>query len=168
MIERAVAQAIMMYCLTDETIEWIADQSVAYWERYDQDLQIEAMESELAESKRAAKNILKAIEAGIITETTRSRLLELEAQQSELNAKIQAAKADEVKVDRDDLVATLRALRKGDVEDKQFQADLFRLFLVCVYVYDDDTAISSQLHRRPQHRGNSSGSWRKRRYTRKP
>ena len=50
-IERAVAQAIMMYCLTDETIEWIADQSVAYWERYDQDLQIEAMESELAERK---------------------------------------------------------------------------------------------------------------------
>ena len=137
-IERAVAQAIMMYCLTDETIEWIADQSVAYWERYDQDLQIEAMESELAESKRAAKNILKAIEAGIITETTRSRLLELEAQQSELNAKIQAAKADEVKVDRGDLVATLRALRKGDVEDKQFQADLFRLFLICAYVYDDN------------------------------
>ena len=115
-IERAVARAIMMYCLTDETIEWIADQSVAYWERYDQDLQIEAMESELAESKRAAKNILKAIEAGIITE----------------------AKADEVKVDRDDLVATLRALRKGDVEDKQFQADLFRLFLICAYVYDDN------------------------------
>ena len=137
-IEQAVARAIMMYCLTDDTIEWIADQSVAYWERYNQELHIQAMEDELAESKRAAKNILKAIEAGIITETTRSRLLELEDQQADLNVKIQVAKADVVKVDRDGVAATLRSLRKGNVKDRAFLSELFRLFLICVYVYDDN------------------------------
>ena len=139
-IEQAVARAIMMYCLTDEIIEWLADQSVAYWERYSEDLHIQAMEDELAESKRAAKNILKAIEAGIITETTRSRLLELEEQQAELNAKLQVARAEAemCKIDRADVASSLRSLRKGDVKDRLFLNELFRLFLVCAYVYDDD------------------------------
>ena len=30
-IEPAVAQAIKMYCLTDDVIAWIADRTVEYW-----------------------------------------------------------------------------------------------------------------------------------------
>lgn len=137
-IERAVAQAIMIYCLTDDVIEWIADQTMAYWDRHDKNLQIEALENELAANKKATSNLLKAIEAGIITETTKSRLLELENEQAQLNSKLQAARADEVKIDRSDLVASLYLLRSGDVRDKKFQAELFRTFLLCVYVYDDN------------------------------
>ena len=137
-IERAVAQAIMMYCLTDEVIEWIADQTMAYWEQHDKDLQIEAIENELAANQKATTNMLKAIEAGIITEATKTRLLELENEQASLNARLQAARADEVKVDRNDLVASLQLLRSGDVEDKKFQAELFRTFLICAYVYDNN------------------------------
>ena len=128
----------MIYCLTDEVIEWIADQTMAYWEQHDKDLQIEAIENELAVNQKATTNMLKAIEAGIITETTKSRLLELENEQAKLNARLQAARADTVKIDRGDLVASLQLLRSGDVEDKKFQAELFRTFLVCAYVYDDD------------------------------
>ena len=137
-IERAVAQAIMMYCLTDEVIEWIADQTMAYWEQHDKNLQIEAIENELAANQKATTNMLKAIEAGIITEATKTRLLELENEQASLNARLQAARADEVKVDRNDLVASLQLLRTGDVQDKKFQAELFRTFLICAYVYDDN------------------------------
>ena len=137
-IERAVAQAIMIYCLTDEVIEWIADQTMAYWEQHDKDLQIETIENELAANQKATTNMLKAIEAGIITEATKTRLLELENEQASLNARLQAARADEVKVDRNDLVASLQLLRSGDVEDKKFQAELFRTFLICAYVYDNN------------------------------
>lgn len=137
-IEQAVAQAIMIYCLTDEVIEWIADQTMAYWEQHDKDLQIEAIENELAANQKATTNMLKAIEAGIITEATKTRLLELENEQASLNARLQAARADEVKVDRNDLVASLQLLRTGDVQDKKFQAELFRTFLICAYVYDDN------------------------------
>ena len=137
-IEQAVAEAIMTYCLTDEVIDWIADQTMTYWEQHDNNLQIDALENELAANKKSVSNLLKAIEAGIITETTKARLLELENEQAQLNARLQAARADEVKIDRADLVASLQLLRSGDIHDKKFQAELFKTFLLCVYVYDDN------------------------------
>lgn len=137
-IEPAVAQAIKMYCLTDEAIAWIADKTVEYWNSHDRALNIESMEDELVASKRASANLMRALEAGIITETTRARLQELETEQSQLTAKIRAAKAEIVNVDRDDLVASLEMFRSGDIYDKDFTAELFRTFLVAVYLYDDN------------------------------
>lgn len=137
-IEPAVAQAIRMYCLTDDAIAWIADHAVAYWEAEDRALHIEAMEEELTAAKKAAKNLLHAIEIGIITETTRARLLELEKEQSRLENQISAARAQIVHIDRDELVATLILYRDGDIHDKEFERELFRTFLKAVYLYDDD------------------------------
>lgn len=137
-IELAVAQAIKTYALTDGVIDWIADSTVAYYESKDRDLQIDAMEVELAENKKATANMLKAIEAGIITDTTRKRLLELENEQSRLNAKLEAAKGQSVRLKKDDITAGLELFRNGDVRDKKYQAKLFNAFLVAVYVYDDN------------------------------
>jgi len=74
-IERAVAQAIMANCLTDEAIEYIADQTEAYFKQRQKDSGVSLLEEELAGVNVSIRNLLKAIEAGIITETTRSRLL---------------------------------------------------------------------------------------------
>lgn len=137
-IEPAVAQAIKMYCLTDEMIEWIADHAMAYWEAEDRALHIDAMQAELDAAKRSAENLLKAIEAGIITETTRARMIELEEQQDTLESQIREAQALLVHLDREDLVNTLQMFRDGDVHDKDFTRELFRTFLKAVYLYDDD------------------------------
>ena len=137
-IELAVAQAIKMYCLTDEMIEWITDHAMAYWEAEDRALHIDAMQAELDAAKRSAENLLKAIEAGIITETTRARMIELEEQQATLESQIREAQALLVHLDREDLVNTLQMFRDGDVHDKDFTRELFRTFLKAVYLYDDD------------------------------
>lgn len=137
-IEPAVAQAIKMYCLTDEVIAWMVDRTIEYWEKHDNDLHIEALEQQLAENKKAASNMLKAIEMGIITDATRSRMIELETEQSKLTVQLNAAKADVVKINRDELVAYLELLRQGDVNDRDFQMELFKNFLTAVYIYDDN------------------------------
>ena len=137
-IELAVAQAIKIYCLTDEVIEWIADKTVAYWEDYDRSLQINVIENELAATQNAVDNIMKAIEAGIITDSTKSQLMKLDSEKRELSSKLAAAKADLVHVDRNRLIASLLLYRNGDVQDKKFQADLFTTFLSVVYLYDDN------------------------------
>lgn len=135
-IEPAVAQAIKMYCLTDDVIEWMADRTVEYWEKHDNDLQIEALEQQLEENKKATSNMLKAIEMGIITEATRTRMVELETEQSRLSVQLNAAKEDVVKIDREQIISYLELLQQGDIHDRDFQMELFKNFLVAVYVYD--------------------------------
>ena len=137
-IENAVAQAIMMYCLDDETIDFIVDSTIAYFKQKDHELHIEVMENELAAVQQAISNLMKAIEAGIITSTTRTRLLDLEEQQAKLSAKINTAKAERVEIDRDDLIAGLQLFRAGDVKNKKFLAKLFNTFLIAVYLYNDN------------------------------
>ena len=84
---------------------------------------------------------MAAIEQGIITETTKGRLLELEADRSSIEAKIAIAKSDIVEISRDDLIAGLEMYRDGDICNKKYQARLFDTFLVAVYVYDDELKI---------------------------
>lgn len=140
-IGEAVARAIKEYALKDDILEWIADSTVEYFRKKEEESHISILEDELAEAKRAAKNIMVAIEQGIITPTTKSRLLEVEERQAQLAAKIAAARADIIAVNREDLIAGLEVFREGDVTDKQFQAKLFDTFLVAVYLYDNDMKI---------------------------
>lgn len=140
-IELQVAQAIRDYVLTDEMIERIADQTIAYNERKEAESRIGMMEEQLATTKRGIKNVLTAIEQGIITTSTKERLQELEAEQSKIEAQIAAARADIVAVSRDDLISGLSMFKDGDVRDKRFQARLFDTFLVAVFAYDDELKI---------------------------
>lgn len=137
-IEPAVAQAIKQYCLTDDAIEWITDQTIAYWEDEDRKLQIDSIENDLSAVQSSISNVMKAIEMGVITETTRDRLIELERQQTDLKSKLALAKEEIVHVDRKDLISSLLAFRHGNVHDRAYQEKLFNAFLIAVYVYDDD------------------------------
>ncbi len=71
--------------------------------------------------QRSLKNIMSAIEQGIVTETTKSRLLELKSERSEIEGKIAAAKADIVPVNREQLIEWLLSLREGDIHDKSIR-----------------------------------------------
>ena len=96
------------------------DSTIAYFKQKDHELHIEAMENELAAVQQAISNLMKALEAGIITPTTRTRLLDLEEQQSRLSAKINTAKAEQVKINRDDMIAGLQMFRSGNIKDKKW------------------------------------------------
>lgn len=75
---------------------------------------------------------------GIITEATRTRMVELETEQSRLSVQLNAAKEDVVKIDREQIISYLELLQQGDIHDRDFQMELFKNFLVAVYVYDDN------------------------------
>ena len=140
-IELQVAQAIKDYALKDDVIEWIADSTVAYNERKEAESKVGILEDQLAGTEHGIKNIMSAIEQGIITETTKSRLVELESERATIKANIAAARADIVTVSRDDIISGLEMFRDGDVHDKKYQARLFDTFLVAVYAYDDNLRL---------------------------
>lgn len=140
-IEEAVARAIQDYALQPDIIEWIADSTVEYAKKQETAFHVAVLEDELSEVKRSIKNLMAAIEQGIITDTTKSRMLELEAEQARLTAQIAAGRADIIVIPREDIIAGLTMYRDGDIKDKRYQAKLFDTFLVAVYLYDDDMKI---------------------------
>lgn len=143
-VEELVARAIQEHILQDDVIEAIADKTIEYNERQQAMTSVALLEDELATVKVSIKNLMKAIEAGIITESTRGRLIELEGEQARLIGKIASEKADIIPIERDDLIAGLAMFRDGDVKNKKYQARLFDTFLVAVYLYDDSLKIVFQ------------------------
>lgn len=140
-IERIVAQAISDYCLRDDIIQLIADKTIEYNRKRMEASEVAILRDELASVQSSINNLMKAIEAGIITESTRNRMLELEERQSQLRSKISIAEADIIPIERDDLIAGLAMFRDGDIQSKKFQARLFDTFLRAVYLYDDHLKI---------------------------
>lgn len=140
-IERAVAEAIQQYILKDDVIEWMADQAVALSKQYRSQSIIGTLEAQLSDNKRAVKNLLDAIELGIITDTTKNRLLELEKEQAVLTSRLSEESAHVLNYSKDDIVSALSLYKGGNIDDKKFQSVLFDSFLKAVYLYDDKIKI---------------------------
>lgn len=139
--EREVALALKEQVLRDEVIEWIADSVIAYRKKHLDDSELSYLEEKLDGVKKSIANIMKAIEAGVFSDTTRERLLELEGEQRDLCTLIAAEKALLPDVDRKQVIYYLEQFRNGDIEDKEYLAKLFDSFLVAAYLYDDHFRI---------------------------
>ena len=85
--------------------------------------------------------MLAAIEAGIITPSTKSRLMELEAERSQIEKGIAQQLIAEPTLERDQVVYFLERFRDGDVSDEGYRAFLVDTFLNSVYLYDDDKLV---------------------------
>lgn len=139
--EKAIAAAIKDYILQDDVITWIADITIDYARSQKKKSIIAALEDQLAANKKATNNMLAAIEQGIITAATKDRLLELEAEQSKLTAKLAVEHAEIPQVSREEIIAWLESFRDGDVDSKLFQKKLIDAFLIAVYLYDDHLKV---------------------------
>jgi hypothetical protein len=141
-IERVVTQATLDYVLQPAVIEWIADAVMAYQEREAAGSQLGALRDQLAENGKATENVMKAIEAGIITVTTKGRLLELEAEASRLKNAIALEEASLTKLERDYVIYWLERFRGGSIESKEFRRKVIDTFVAAVYLSDDFLRIA--------------------------
>lgn len=138
-IEEEVAKAIREYILQDDVIEWIADTVDNYQAAHKNDGEMAILQDQLRETQKSIKNLLSAIEQGIITPTTKQRMLELEEDQSKINSKISLLKSETIEVSRDRVLGWLESFRTGDNKDKEYQNILFKSFLKAAYLYDNGT-----------------------------
>lgn len=140
-IEGAIAKALMAKIMNDQVIEQIADEVMEFQRRHKDNPEIRALEAAKVDNSRAIGNILKAIEMGIITESTKSRLMELEAKNTELTERLAMLTSCQLDVSRDQVTGYLKSFRDGDINDKKYRAKLFQTFLVKVFVFDDHLKI---------------------------
>lgn len=142
-IEYAVAALTQQIVFKDDIIDWIATEAVKLAKEASGQDEIDAMEAELAENRKATKNIMTAIEQGIFTATTKDRLLELEADIASLEQSIRDAKAiSEGKLlEKERVVYFLKNLREGNLRGKTYQKRLIDTFVRAVYLWDDYIGI---------------------------
>lgn len=142
-IEQAVAELTQRFILQDEVIEWISDGAMNILVNSGSDAEIATLEAELAENRKATKNIMSAIEQGIFTATTKDRLLELEANISSLEKSIALAKAarENRAITKEHIIWHLQKLKDGDIQNKDFQKSLISAFVKSVYLWDDRIEI---------------------------
>lgn len=137
-IERFIATALRNTMLTDKAIHALAAAAIEYQSKNNANNELEVLKRQLVDVNRSLNNLINAIEAGIFSATTQSRLTELETQKRNLSIQISAAEADaEETLTLEEIVATLKLFQNGDLNDKEYQEALIDTFLVAAYVYDD-------------------------------
>lgn len=144
-IETLIAKKIYEYCLRDDVIEKIAEATIEHNIKKMKESNVGMLEEQLTDVNKRIGNLMKAMEAGAMSENTIGRFHELEDEQMKLNIKLNDAKANVVSCSREQLIAGMRIFRKGNIEEKQTQAELFDIFLQAAFLYDDKLRIVFRL-----------------------
>ena len=139
-IEDIVIGEILLFLKDDTTLGKIADAVVA--ETKKENPAILAMNVELADTQLKLKNIMNAIENGIFTESTKSRLDELEKLKKKLSISLQAEQAKHPVLSKEQIIAWFHRLRTFDVTKKEHRERLIDTFINAIFLFDDKLVIT--------------------------
>ena len=103
----------------------------------------DTLRANLQETEKALGNLLKAIEAGIFTDTTKSRMEELEEQKKQILASLETAKLRTgLELTKGHILFFLKKFREMDFDDLDCQKRLVQTFINAVFVYDNRVTIT--------------------------
>lgn len=139
--ERTVVEAIVDYVLRDDIIEEIADKTVAYYEKRKEWSRISEIEHRLKDVGKSIDNLMAAILQGILTDTTKGKMFELEQEKSILQEQLRQEKRSLPELTRDKVIFWLESFRVADTSDRKFQRVLFDNFLTAAYLFDGELRI---------------------------
>ena len=134
-IEKVVVLQTVARVLKDEEIERIADALLKMQEQ--EDTTIPAMQAQLKECEKAIENMLNAIQSGILTESTKGRLEQLEEQQRNLKVAILQAEIKRPKYSKEKIINWISRFKGGNPNNRNYQRQIIDTFVNSVYVYDD-------------------------------
>ena len=133
-------QDTVNYVLQDEEITRIAKMLMELQEREDTALPL--LRRELEETEKGLKNIADAIQQGIITNTTKQRLEELEALKSEIEIKILQTELQQTILTEEKIIFWINRFKGGDIADKAYQRAIIDIFVNAIYLYDDKIVLT--------------------------
>ena len=140
-IEGLVTQATVDYVLRPDVIQLVADAVMAYQEREAASARLLSLRADLDANAAARANVMKAIEAGIITITTKERLVELETEAARLSESLALEEASLTKFTREDIVRWIESFRGGDVSSQTFRRKVIDSFVSSVHLKDDHVRV---------------------------
>ena len=139
-IENLVISQTMKLVNDEETIRAIAAMLLDMQERENTNLPL--LTEQLKETQRGIDNLLNAIQQGIFTKSTKSRLDELEAAKEELEIKIVNEKIAKPKLTEEQILFYLHKFRVLDMGKQSHRQRLIDTFINRIYLYDDKLIIT--------------------------
>ncbi|MBR2522807.1 MAG: recombinase zinc beta ribbon domain-containing protein, partial [Clostridiales bacterium] len=144
MVENAVIRALDDILGDSENLASLAVDISAYYKRINSDDSfLKSLEKNLKDTETALKNLVKALEQGIFSETTQKRLKELETQKTNLNDAIASEKA-KLAITEDDYSISKYYMfyKNADFKDEQTRDAVLEYFIDKIYLYNDKIVIT--------------------------
>ena len=126
--------------MDDKAIEAIVSQVMDLQDRENTTLPV--LENSLREVETGIQNIINAIQMGILTKSTKSRLEELEASKEDLEIKIANEKIAKPRISSEFVTFWLHKFRKLDISRQDHRKWLINVFVNAIYLYDDKMIIT--------------------------
>lgn len=139
-IEKLIVAETAQRVLIPDVINSIADAVIELQKHEQENSEVPILKSQLSEVKKGLGNIMKAIEQGILTPTTKQRMDELEQRRAELEDAIEIANLAQPNITKEQVIFWLENL-KGFPEP-EFQKQVIETFVNAVYLYDDHVKIA--------------------------
>lgn len=142
-IEQQVMDQIRRILLDDELLDRIADNAFALYEGQKDTSYEDGLRRQLSEVEKGIRNIVQAVEAGMLSPTLTDRMNDLEAQRLELKDTLAAARlSSDVPITRDMILYFLLRLRDLDPEDPDARRRLVETFVNSIYLWDDKITMT--------------------------
>ena len=126
--------------LTDEAIDRIADAILVMQEQGD--TMTPVLKQQLQQCEAEIRNVMKAIRQGIITETTKECLEDLETQRDSLKASILQLQLEHRKFTKEEIVEWISKYKYGNINDLDYRKEIIDTFVNSVFVYDDKLVLT--------------------------
>jgi Site-specific recombinases, DNA invertase Pin homologs len=139
-IENLVVSATMEMLMDDNAVEAIVSMVMDLQDRESTSLPL--YEQQLQEANTGIQNLLNAIQQGILTTSTKTRLEELESNKEDLEIKIASENLIRPKVSAEFVRFWLHRFRKLDVRQQSHRKMLIDAFVNALYLYDDKILLT--------------------------
>ena len=140
-IEDLVVSSTMEMIMDDAAIEAIVSMLMDIQEQENSNIPL--YEQQLQEANNSIRNLLNAIQQGILTKSTKERLEELEAAKEELEQRLDYEKLSKPsKVSAEFMTFWLHRFRKLDVTKQSHRKMLIDTFVNAIFLYDDKMLIT--------------------------
>ena len=143
--EKIIVDELMRIVHSDEVVQTFADRFME-WQQKEMNAPNEVLaglEQQLRQTETAIKNNLSLIDSGVITDSVRSHLMELEIRRDALEKGIAREQLSQnaPQFSRESVVWFLEQFRSGDVDDPEWRVYLVDTFLRAAYLFDDGRLI---------------------------
>ena len=136
-IEDVVIRHLNFAINNDAIISNFADMYMCWQDEQKDNSEIDGLERRLKEVDAAIKNSLRAIDSGIISDSLRQHLIELEAEKVDIEKGIVIAEQNNITLDRDTVIWFLRKFQTENADDATWRVYVVETFLQAAYLYDD-------------------------------
>jgi hypothetical protein len=129
--------------LDDALLERIADNAYQLYADSRDTSYEDGLRRQLSDVEKGIRNIVKAVEAGMLSASLTERMNALEAQRAELKESLASARLQaDVAITREMILFFLTRLRELDPEAPESRRRLVETFVNSIYLYDDKITMT--------------------------